>query len=145
MKQRLLAWGELLDASGWCVAFGLPGGVLWLSEKATHDLEERGGKPSTWEDFSRIIEAIPRDQRGLDRNDVKIWKSRGGGSPATPEGLTRREREVFEWLRLGKTGPEISIILGCAPRTVEKHMANLYKKIGVSNRSEAILAPSRHG
>ena len=56
--------------------------------------------------------------------------------------LSRRESEVLSWLREGKNGPEIAIILGCAIRTVEKHLANLYQKLGVRNRAAVILKVS---
>jgi DNA-binding CsgD family transcriptional regulator len=46
---------------------------------------------------------------------------------------------VLEWLRRGKTDPEIAAILGCAVRTVEKHVANLYRKTGARNRAAMIL------
>lgn len=52
--------------------------------------------------------------------------------------LTRREREVAKWMFEGKTNPEIGIILGISPRTVDKHRQNLYAKLGVANRVELI-------
>lgn len=70
-----------------------------------------------------------------------IWSGRAKvGVPLAPSPiLTRRESEVMSWLCEGKTGPEIAIILGCATRTVEKHLANLYQKLGVSNSTAVIL------
>ncbi|MEP2776554.1 MAG: helix-turn-helix transcriptional regulator [Luteolibacter sp.] len=56
-----------------------------------------------------------------------------------PRDITNREREILHWLREGKSTPEISIIIGCAVRTAEKHIANLYQKLGVKNRAMAIL------
>jgi DNA-binding CsgD family transcriptional regulator len=53
--------------------------------------------------------------------------------------LTRRESEVMSWLQQGKTTQEIAIILGCAIRTVETHLANLYRKLGVRSRAAVIL------
>lgn len=57
------------------------------------------------------------------------------------ESLTGRECEVLKWLQQGKTSPEIAIILGCAARTVEKHVQNLYRKLGIKNRTSIILNP----
>lgn len=36
--------------------------------------------------------------------------------------LSRRQREILEWVGMGKTGVEIALILGITPTTVEKHM-----------------------
>lgn len=55
-------------------------------------------------------------------------------------GLTPREYEVFSWLAEGKRNAEIAIILGCAPRTVEKHVENILRKLGVENRAAAMRA-----
>jgi DNA-binding CsgD family transcriptional regulator len=41
---------------------------------------------------------------------------------------------VLAWLREGKTGPEVAIILNCARRTVESHVAKIYRKLGVRHR-----------
>jgi DNA-binding CsgD family transcriptional regulator len=54
-------------------------------------------------------------------------------------GLTPRENEVLGWIAQGKTNPEIAIILGLSVRTVYKHVENLFAKLGVGNRAEAML------
>ena len=54
------------------------------------------------------------------------------------EGLSRREREVLQWVAAGKTNLEISILLSITLRTVEKHCENIYKKLGVENRISAV-------
>ncbi len=48
--------------------------------------------------------------------------------------LTRREVEVAHWAALGKTNPEIAIILGISARTVEKHVHAALAKLGFENR-----------
>jgi len=53
-----------------------------------------------------------------------------------PLGLTKRETEVAFWVLHGKTNWEISIILGIASRTVDKHVENLFVKTKVHNRAE---------
>ncbi|MBI5774319.1 MAG: FHA domain-containing protein [Verrucomicrobia bacterium] len=54
-------------------------------------------------------------------------------------GLTRRESEVLHWLAEGKTNPEIATILGGSPATVKKHVEHIFAKLGVDNRSSALL------
>jgi DNA-binding NarL/FixJ family response regulator len=52
-------------------------------------------------------------------------------------GLTAREREVLSWLSKGKTNRDIAQILGLSPRTVDKHLEQIYAKLGVENRTAA--------
>ncbi len=59
--------------------------------------------------------------------------------PAYPNGLTQREVEVLSLIADGKTNREIAKDLVLSGRTVERHIANLYSKIGVRNRSEATV------
>jgi DNA-binding CsgD family transcriptional regulator len=51
--------------------------------------------------------------------------------------LTAREREVLAWVASGKTNPEIARLLWLAPRTVSKHLENVYAKLGVKTRTAA--------
>jgi len=55
-------------------------------------------------------------------------------------GLTPRQREVFDWMRQGKTNWEIGKILGCTEATVKKHLQRIYYKLGVANRMSAANA-----
>jgi DNA-binding response OmpR family regulator/DNA-binding CsgD family transcriptional regulator len=52
-------------------------------------------------------------------------------------GLTNREGEVLSWLSKGKTNRDIAQILGLSPRTVDKHLEQIYAKLGVENRTAA--------
>jgi len=55
-------------------------------------------------------------------------------------GFTPREVEVLSWVTRGKTDPEIALILGASPRTIEKHVQRILAKLGVENRTAAALA-----
>ncbi|QUS38696.1 response regulator [Tardiphaga alba] len=52
-------------------------------------------------------------------------------------GLTIREGEVLSWLSKGKSNRDIAQILGLSPRTVDKHLEQIYAKLGVENRTAA--------
>ena len=54
------------------------------------------------------------------------------------EPLTRREREVLELLGKWLSGKEIAQELVISPRTVKKHTSNIYGKLGVNNRMQAV-------
>lgn len=51
--------------------------------------------------------------------------------------ITKRESEVLYWISYGKTSWEVSKILEMSPRTVNKHLEQIYKKLGVDNRTSA--------
>ncbi|GAA5213394.1 DNA-binding response regulator [Corallincola platygyrae] len=51
--------------------------------------------------------------------------------------ITKRESEVLYWVSFGKTNWEIAQILSMSPRTVNKHLEQLFKKIDVDNRTAA--------
>jgi DNA-binding response OmpR family regulator/DNA-binding CsgD family transcriptional regulator len=51
--------------------------------------------------------------------------------------LTTREAEVLIWIARGKSNRDISDILGISPRTVNKHLEQVFTKLGVENRASA--------
>ena len=51
--------------------------------------------------------------------------------------LTEREAEVLLWLARGKSNQEIGQILNMSPRTVNKHLEPVFRKLGVENRTAA--------
>lgn len=53
-------------------------------------------------------------------------------------GLTGREADVLIWLTRGKANRDIAAILHLSPRTVDKHLEQIYTKLGVENRTSAV-------
>lgn len=53
-------------------------------------------------------------------------------------GLSGRERDVVRLVVKGKTSGEIAGILDIRQRTVEKHLANIYSKVGVTSRASLV-------
>ena len=51
--------------------------------------------------------------------------------------ITSREAQVLLWLAHGKTNREIAEILQMSPRTVNKHLEQMYPKVGADNRTAA--------
>ncbi|MCT8999386.1 response regulator transcription factor [Chelativorans intermedius] len=54
-------------------------------------------------------------------------------------GLTLRESEVLLWIARGKSNRDIAEVLGLSPRTVNKHLEQIYIKLGVENRASAAV------
>tara|TARA_R110002049_G_scaffold199259_1_gene369290 strand:- start:181 stop:342 length:162 start_codon:yes stop_codon:yes gene_type:complete len=50
---------------------------------------------------------------------------------------------VVRWISEGKSNRDVADLLRISPRTVEKHMENILRKLGVENRTAAVMAWSR--
>ncbi len=57
--------------------------------------------------------------------------------------LTRRETEVLLWLARGKSNWGIAQILNVSYRTVNKHLEQMYPKLGVETRTSAVAIAIR--
>ncbi|MGE4372441.1 MAG: response regulator [Xanthobacter sp.] len=77
----------------------------------------------------RVAEAKPA------RSDEELLR--------TAFNLTSREAEVLLWLARGKANRDIADILGLSPRTVNKHLEQVYSKVGVENRASATASAVR--
>jgi DNA-binding CsgD family transcriptional regulator len=54
------------------------------------------------------------------------------------EVLSLREQEILNWIAEGKTNAEIAVILGISSFTVKNHAQRIFRKLDVSNRTEAV-------
>ena len=52
--------------------------------------------------------------------------------------LTRREKEILSLIEMGMSNHEMAEKLVIAEGTLKRHIANLYQKLGVHNRAQAI-------
>lgn len=59
--------------------------------------------------------------------------------------VSERESEVLHWVALGKTNPEIGLILGISEFTVKNHLQRLFRKLEVTNRAQAVARLGAHG
>ncbi|MHB0876078.1 MAG: response regulator [Anaerolineae bacterium] len=69
------------------------------------------------------------------------------GTPAAPEieRLSERELEVLKLAGRGLTNRAIGTQLGISDRTIHSHLVNVFGKLGVSTRTEAVLKAMRMG
>jgi HD-GYP domain-containing protein (c-di-GMP phosphodiesterase class II) len=70
---------------------------------------------------------------------------RSARRPSGPAGLTPREMEVLGLLSRGLSSTEMAAALSISAKTVRNHLEHLYLKIGVTNRTGAMLFALRHG
>jgi len=59
--------------------------------------------------------------------------------------LSEREAEVLRWTTAGKSNWEMATILNISERTVKFHLRNIYRKLEVNNRSQAVAEAMRTG
>jgi DNA-binding CsgD family transcriptional regulator len=62
---------------------------------------------------------------------VRTWRRSAAGEP-----LTEREQAVARLVAEGATNREIARVLFLSPKTVERHVSNTFRKVGVRNRAE---------
>ena len=67
----------------------------------------------------------------------------GTSSPASGGSLTGRELQVLARLCRGHSSRQIGKDLGISPRTVDAHVRHILRKLGASNRLEAVAIASR--
>jgi DNA-binding NarL/FixJ family response regulator len=64
---------------------------------------------------------------------------------AAATGLTVRQAEILRLVALGRTNREIAASLSLSLATVERHLANIYSRIGARGRADATLFAARSG
>lgn len=75
---------------------------------------------------------------------AEIWHERYRGK-AGPVSLTPRQLECLRWIMIGKTSWEVSQITGMSERTVNAHVTDASRRLGVHGRSAAVLRAQKLG
>lgn len=138
MEEKLDAWLDLLDAAGLATVCEVDGNEITANTRARDHLAELKCKSLAPLD---VAEALC--EAGITPNLAEpglcVWKVPvEDGPPIDIDSLSRREREVAEWQRQGKSAADIAERLGISPRTVEKHTQNIFTKCGVRSHIEFI-------
>jgi DNA-binding NarL/FixJ family response regulator len=151
------------------VAFGPQGAVLWSTPQANRLLERSGVDAAMQPDMSRrfqgwrtaegdalvpgggfdlettVAPKLQFEYLGMVGGDEYLFRLARAQEEGQEEvlrqhfGLTARESEVLLWIARGKSNKDIGDILGLSPRTVNKHLEQVYTKLGVENRASAAI------
>lgn len=151
------------------VAFGAGGEVLWSTPQASRLLERSGVDALLQAEMSRRFldwhqqegaALVPGGSFDLDVSAgsglqfsylgavggneylFRIARAQEEGQEEMLRqhfGLTARESDVLLWIARGKSNRDIGEILGLSPRTVNKHLEQVYAKLGVENRASAAI------
>ena len=65
--------------------------------------------------------------------------------PTSSLPLTDRQLEILTLLALGFSEKEVAVRLGISFRTARNHVANVYERLGLHHRAEAVLMAVRYG
>jgi NarL family two-component system response regulator LiaR len=69
----------------------------------------------------------------------------GGNAPVAGDELTERELEVLRLMARGSTNSQIAALLSVAEGTVRFHVSNILRKLGMENRTQAVLYALQRG
>jgi DNA-binding NarL/FixJ family response regulator len=81
---------------------------------------------------ARAMRALFEDEGGSVDEDGEMQKR--------PENLTRRELDILALLSEGRSNRDISRHLFLSEKTVKAHLAAVFRKLGVTNRTQAAMA-----
>ena len=121
-----------------------------------HDtVEDMIGLGRAWHQLGRTADAL-RQLRAAEAlaaeianpqrlAEVRAALAEAGAAVALPDGLTARQAEVLRLLASGLSNKEIAGQLYLSPATVERHLATVYRKLGVTGRVEATRYAMAHG
>ncbi len=140
-----------LDATGGFLMAANAGGKLrWCTpqaEKRLASMVEHFNPKNFMIPHDKVISTAGRQlnfsflsRTGPDEYLYRLTETGGGQEEAFLRqylSLTTREAEVLVWIARGKSNRDISDILGISPRTVNKHLEQIFTKLGVENRASA--------
>lgn len=158
------AWRALDSTGQFLFSVNAQGKVVWATPQ-THALFGKAKASAAWRDGQLAKQLVAWWEKGvvlnqqlqLDGleyqigavvvqelgNNEKLLKLVDAGKASGEEllkqslGLTGRESQVLFWISNGKSNRDIAEILGMSPRTVNKHLEQIFPKLGVENRTAA--------
>ncbi|MFD1720609.1 response regulator transcription factor [Amnibacterium endophyticum] len=97
---------------------------------------------------SELVDALQQIAAGelvVGRSETRRTRADGLDWPGRAEGVTDRESEILAFIAQGLSNADIAELVHLSPNTVKTHIRAAYRKIGVSNRVEAVIWGARHG
>ncbi len=101
-------------------------------------------KDASLDEVARAVTAVGRGEAifspTIARRLMQYFaRTRSAAPPIFPE-LTDREYEILELIAQRRSNPEIAARLFLSPKTVRNHVSNIFSKLQVADRAEAMMA-----
>ncbi|QDZ01338.1 helix-turn-helix transcriptional regulator [Nitratireductor mangrovi] len=122
--------------------FGAPYLVARLRADIAHACAQLGDAESAEREFDAAGKIF--EELGAEPDLARILELRTA-SKAAADGLTARERQVLALVAEGGTNRAIADELDLSPKTVNRHIENIFGKLGVSSRAAAVAKGLQSG
>lgn len=133
------AAGTLQDAVDRWQALGVPYEVATARTLLGQALRDRGDEAAAAQVFAAAAELFEQIGARADA-DLVLHNTQS----VLPAGLTAREVEVLRLIAAGLTNNEIAVELYLSPKTISRHLSNIFTKIGVTSRAGATAFAFEH-
>jgi DNA-binding NarL/FixJ family response regulator len=95
-------------------------------------------KSATMEELHAAVHAAANSSVGPEKDVVIVAPPKAFRNAAEADGLSERELEVLLMVARGMSNHQIAVSLHLSEATIKRHLANIYPRIGVSSRGEAV-------
>jgi DNA-binding NarL/FixJ family response regulator len=95
-------------------------------------------KSATMEELHTAVHTAANSPVGPEEDVIIVAPPKAFTNPAEADGLSERELEVLLMVARGMSNHQIAVSLHLSEATVKRHLANIYPRIGVSSRGEAV-------
>ena len=102
-------------------------------------------KTLTASDLVLAIEAVHAGEIVISEHTPRVASAPGSDWPGRLEGITDRESEILALITQGKSNADVARLTYLSPNTVKSYIRSVYRKIGVSSRTQAVLYGIAHG
>lgn len=107
-------------------------------------------KTTSWAELAQAIRTVQAGEAALDPHIAhkvveRLTRRQRYQGKGMAEALTEREIEVLQTVAQGKGNREIGEALSISPHTVQVHVRNIFGKLGVNSRIEAVAYAVRQG
>ena len=109
-------------------------------------------KTANYADVASAVRSVYEGEAVLDPAVArKVWShftAKSGGGPTSaggPGALSEREHQVLLQAAKGSSNKEIALTLGLSWRTIQTHLRNVFSKLGVASRTEAVVKGLQEG
>jgi DNA-binding NarL/FixJ family response regulator len=102
-------------------------------------------KTLTARDLVTALEAVHAGEIVISDAPPRARTAAGLDWPGRPEGLTDRESEILALITQGMSNAQVAELTFLSPNTVKSYIRTIYRKIGATSRTQAVLWGVAHG